>query len=128
MALILVIEDNTQLRRTLVRTLTAAGHDVRDAADGVKGLKLFAESSAALIITDIVMPEKEGIETIRQLRQRAPDLPIIAISGGGRLDYLGFAKELGATATLTKPFGAEQLLTAVTEALAGGARATPPRQ
>jgi len=118
MAQILVIEDNAQVRRTLVRILKAAGHDVREAADGVIGMKLFEEARPALIITDIVMPEQEGIETIRLLRQRAPSLPILAISGGGRLDYLSFAMELGATATLSKPFGSDQLLSTVADLIA----------
>lgn len=127
MVQILIIDDNVQLRRTLVRTLKAAGHDVHEAADGVKGLKLFEELRPDLIITDIVMPEQEGIETIRLLRQRAPNLPIIAISGGGRLDYLGFARELGATATLPKPFGSEELLAAVADVLAHAEQPPPHR-
>ena len=82
-------------------------------------LNASARSARALVVTDIFMPEKEGIETIRLLRQQAPDLPILAISGSGLKDYLHFAMQLGATAALSKPFSAHQLLETVTQLVEG---------
>ncbi|HUB96549.1 MAG TPA: response regulator, partial [Stellaceae bacterium] len=111
------IDDDSKMRRLLVRTLKSAGHSVHQAADGRKGLHLFQENPPALVITDIVMPDKEGIETIQALRRAASDLPILAISGSGEHGYLRFAMELGATATLAKPFGADDLLATVSRLL-----------
>src|ERR1700680_1216734 len=114
MAKILLIDDDPQLRRLLSRVLKGAGHTVREAKDGREGIELFHRTRPALVITDIVMPDTEGIETIRELRREAPALPILAISGGGNLSlYLRLADELGATTTLAKPFGNDELLSAV---------------
>ena len=113
MAEILIIDDDSPMRRLLIRILKSAGHLVREASNGAAGLKCFREEPSVLVITDIFMPEKEGIETIRLLRQQAPDLPILAISGSGLKDYLNFAMQLGATAALSKPFSADQLLATV---------------
>ncbi len=96
------------------------GHEVVNASNGKEGIKLFRENGADLIITDIVMPEKEGLETIMELRKGYPDVKIIAISGGGRVDpesYLTMAEKMGASRTLTKPFEREELLEAVRELL-----------
>jgi CheY-like chemotaxis protein len=113
MAEILIIDDDAQMRRLMTRILKSAGHYVHEATNGATGLKRFREVKPALVVTDIFMPEKEGIETIRLLRQQAPHLPILAISGSGLKDYLHFAMQLGATAALPKPFSAEQLLQTV---------------
>jgi CheY-like chemotaxis protein len=124
MAEILVIDDEPQMRRLIARLLKGAGHAVREAANGNDGIALFHEALPALVITDILMPDMEGIEMIRLLHQEAPNLPILAISGGGRAVYLRAATELGATAALEKPFGAEQLLAIVAhllEPIRGGA-------
>jgi DNA-binding response OmpR family regulator len=118
---ILIIEDNALMRSAMTRVLESAGHHVLDAADGATGMKLFRDARPALVITDIVMPGQEGMETIRLLRQHSPNVPILAISGGGWQDYLGFAKELGADETLRKPFPAEELLAAVAKLLANEA-------
>jgi DNA-binding response OmpR family regulator len=121
MARILVIDDDEQIRTTLRRVLELEGHEVLVAADGKEGVKLFREQGADLIITDIVMPDKEGLETIMELRRDFRDAKIVAISGGGHIDgecYLMMAEQLGAGHTLTKPFEREQLLAAVGEALA----------
>lgn len=118
MAEILAIDDDAGMRNMLVRVLGASGHSVRAAADGDKGLALFREARPELVIIDIVMPKMEGIEAIRRLRQSAPALPILAISGSGQYGYLRFATELGATASLEKPFGSEALLSLVSSLLA----------
>ena len=113
MAAILVIDDDPQMRRMLTRILTGAGHTVREAADGRAGIELFRQARPALVITDIVMPDMEGIELIRELRREAPTLQILAISGGGPPVFLRAATALGATAALEKPFAADQLLSVV---------------
>ena len=85
MALILIIDDDDQIRRVLRKTLERDGYDVADAPNGKEGIRLYRENPADLVITDIIMPEKEGIETIRELRRDFPEVKIIAISGGGRI-------------------------------------------
>src|SRR5579872_2372438 len=103
MAAILLIDDERQMRRLISRILTGAGHAVHEAANGRLGIELFRQVRPALVITDIVMPDMEGIETIRALRADAPSLPILAISGGSHPVYLRAATELGAMAALEKP-------------------------
>ena len=121
MAKILIIDDNDDLRTVVADILVAAGHEVVEAADGVQGIELQRNSPAILVITDILMPEKEGIETIRDLAREFPALRIIAMSGAGRSrssDRLPFiAKELGAHAFLRKPFGSDELLESVRKVL-----------
>lgn len=122
MALILVIDDDDALRATVRKVLERSGHEVRDASDGDRGLTIFREEDVDLVITDIIMPEKEGIETIQELREADPDLPILAISGGGRAhpsEPLTDARLLGADETLAKPFDVDDLRTTV-ERLLGG--------
>ena len=116
MATILVIDDDQAMRRLLVNSLTALKHTVIDAADGREGVALAATHKPALVITDILMPEKEGIETMRELRQYTPSVKIIAISGGGlshNMLFLDLAKTLGADATLAKPFRPADLINTV---------------
>ncbi len=121
MARILIIDDEDELRSMLRQMLEPAGHQVTEAVNGAEGIQLDEQDTHDLIITDIIMPEKEGVETIIALRRADPDLPIIAISGGGRLeatDFLTMAKKLGARRTLSKPFRRDQLLEAVGDCLA----------
>ncbi len=121
LARILVIDDEAQVRAFLRSTLEASGHDVAEAADGDAGLQSFATRPADLVITDIVMPKKEGIKTIRTLREHNPALKIIAISGAGRVgdyDFLDIASKFGAARTLAKPFGDRQLVHTVQDILA----------
>ena len=121
MATILVIDDDTQMRRMMNRVLSQAGHTVHEAANGRLGIDSFRTHHPSVVVTDILMPEQEGIETIRQMREIAPKLPILAISGGGRgvpLDYLRMAQRLGATEVLAKPFEAEELVEVVARCLA----------
>jgi CheY-like chemotaxis protein len=107
MAKLLVIDDDEQVRYFLRRTLEKEGHEVSEAADGVEGLKTFHLGSVALVFCDLIMPNKEGLETIRELRGIDPNVKIIAISGGFHLtgtDFLPLAKALGAVKVLRKPF------------------------
>jgi DNA-binding NtrC family response regulator len=116
MARILVIDDDYQILQTLHQVLALEGHEVMDASNGKEGLERFREHGADLVITDIVMPEKEGLETIMELRKAHPGVQIIAISGGGQIDpdaYLKMATQFGAVRALPKPFGREELLEAV---------------
>lgn len=120
MAKILVIDDEALLTRSLGVILTKAGHTVVTADNGKAGLETFAREKPDLVITDIIMPVMEGIEAIQELRARDPNLPIIAVSGGGRtknLEFLRIAEKLGANAALGKPFSKDQLLEAVGKCL-----------
>ncbi|MFP4379702.1 MAG: response regulator [Candidatus Sumerlaeia bacterium] len=122
MARILIIDDDESVRDVLEYILTESGHEVEQADDGTTGLDRFHDKRYDLIITDILMPEKEGIEMIREIRQLDPDIRIIAISGGGSLhaeEYLNFAVKFGASATLTKPIDRALLLQKIDEILTG---------
>ncbi len=124
MARILAIDDEEHILVLLGMMLGDAGHEVVTARDGLEGLKLAAAQPFDLVITDIVMPVTEGIETIRALRQQNATLPILAISGGarfGRVDMLQIAQKLGASAALPKPFLPQEMIGAVS-ALLGAAR------
>jgi CheY-like chemotaxis protein len=126
MATILVIDDDAGMRRTLVRML-GGEHKTFEAKDGLDGLAQFAAHAPDLVITDIVMPKKEGIETILELRRQSPKVLILAISGGGEIrkaDYLDMAEKLGADATLSKPVMAAELREAVNRLLSGTWAAT----
>jgi CheY-like chemotaxis protein len=123
MAHILVIDDDPVLRRVVTLALEAAGHSVLRCENGRKAVAFLEHDHADLLVTDIVMPEMDGVETVRAVRQLDPDLPILAISGGGSFDpkdYLGIAKAFGATAVLPKPFRPAELLDLVTQLLAQG--------
>jgi CheY-like chemotaxis protein len=116
MARILVIDDDEDARAVLRRMLEAAGHSVLLASNGAEGLKLQRISKSDVVITDIFMPEKEGLETIRELKDLDPEIAIIAISGGGKslsaTGSLQTAHTLGAE-VLVKPFGSANLLAAI---------------
>ena len=117
---ILIIDDDEQMRNLLCRAMEYAGFEVEAAADGRKGLRLFEENAYDLVITDLIMPEQEGMETITFLRKKYPDVKIIAISGGGRIGpetYLPAALELGANAAFAKPFPIDDIINAVRELL-----------
>ena len=122
MSRILIIDDEQPVRSVFRRALERAGHEVSEAGDGQAGLKQIAQSSFDLVVTDIVMPEIEGIEFILQLHREQPDLKVIAMSGGGRVApkaYLDMARAAGAVSVLAKPFTIEALLAAVDAALKG---------
>ncbi|MFO7653511.1 MAG: response regulator [Candidatus Krumholzibacteriia bacterium] len=121
MPTILIIEDDDDVRAVLEAVLARAGYRVRSARDGKEGVVAAAGEPVDLVITDIIMPEKDGIETITDLRREHPDLKVIAISGGGRFSpggYLHSARLLGADLTLSKPFGNDEILRAVERLLA----------
>lgn len=107
-----MIDDDASVRYAIRRVIEEAGFTVELAANGKEGLELLERISPVLVITDLIMPEREGLETIMELRKRKPDLPIVAISGGGRpaQDYLQFARRLGANEILAKPFEPEELI------------------
>jgi DNA-binding response OmpR family regulator len=121
MAKILVIDDDALVRNTILRILKASGFEVILAEDGVKGMAAFRKEMPDLIITDIIMPEQEGIQTIVQMRRERPDTKIIAISGGGRIgnaDFLSMARSLGANDIVSKPFTPQKLVSSVRTCLA----------
>lgn len=123
MSRILVIDDDTQLRMMLKKTLENAGHVVIDAPDGEVGSKLFREAPADLVITDIIMVDGGGLEMIMSLCRDFPNVKIIAISGGGKVvkvDFLAMAESVGAQFTLEKPFRPQELLEAVQKVLGNG--------
>lgn len=118
--LILVIDDEPDLRKLMRMVLERAGYDVALAENGRAAMKLYDERRPVLTITDILMPEKDGIETMREIRRIDADARIIAISGGGRSRYVGFlkaAQQFGAAETLQKPFRPQDLLAAVRRVL-----------
>ena len=126
MPLVLVIDDEPTIRQILREMLEESGHAVIEAADGKVGLWLFREMRPDLTIVDLFMPEKEGIETIQDMRAARPDAKIIAISGGGRFGTTGLldgVTDLGATTALAKPFRRDELLAAVSAAMGRA----PPR-
>ena len=118
MARILIIDDDANLRTILGHVLKEAGHEVNVAADGPEGIKQHRAAPADLIITDLFMPEQEGLETIRQLHREFPELAIIAMSGVDPTNtMLTIALKLGAAKVLQKPFDVEKLLKTVDEVL-----------
>ncbi len=130
MQTILVVDDDPQIRKLLRLVLEKAGFGVVEAADGRCGLKILSQQPLDLVITDIIMPEVEGIETIMAIRKRDPSLPIIAISGGGKLNpktYLDVAKSMGVVETMTKPIDTGRLA-AVVKALLSTKAAHPPTE
>jgi DNA-binding response OmpR family regulator len=120
---ILVIDDDDQVRRMATKVLSADGHEVIAAADGLQGVARCRADKPALVITDIIMPEQEGIETILTIRREWPEIKIIAISGGGTLgeiEVLRMARILGADDVLPKPFRVQDLRQRVRALESGG--------
>ena len=123
MARILVIDDDEIMNQLIIQWLTTAGYFAEGALDGAAGLKLWEAKPYDLIVTDIVMPEKEGLETIRIIRKTNKSIPVIAISGGGRnhpAGYLESARIFGADYTFEKPFEQDAFLAAVRDCLDRG--------
>jgi DNA-binding NtrC family response regulator len=119
---ILVVDDDPSIRRTLELLLSRAGYQVTQARDGTEAVRLWREHGGDLVITDLHMPEKDGIQTIIELLSHSPTARIIAMSGGGqtkRLDLLGNASLLGAVLTIEKPFTITEMMTLVGRALQG---------
>lgn len=115
---ILIIDDEPHILLMLKKMLERNGYEIDLAANGNEGLKLFNKNPSSLVITDIIMPEKEGLETIREMRRLQPDLKIIAMSGGGKVsadNYLEIAKIFGASKVIEKPFTQKEMVSAVNE-------------
>jgi DNA-binding response OmpR family regulator len=117
MGRILVIDDDDAMRGSIRKILERDGHEVFEAADGRRGLQMFRAMGADVVVTDLIMPEKEGIETIIDLREQSQDVRILAVSGGDRM-FAGVARledaeTLGADMSLAKPFTVDQLRQAV---------------
>ena len=115
---ILVVDDDEMIRDLFGRVLANARYEVRVASNGKQAMVIAGQQHPDLVITDLVMPEQEGIETIRELRRTYPDTKIIAISGAFNGNLLGAAKFLGAQAALVKPVSPKELLSAVQQVLA----------
>src|SRR5687767_10081306 len=116
MATILLVDDDEQLRPMLKMVLERAGHVVNEAGNGKEALMSYSRQQTELVVTDLVMPDKEGLETIIELRRAHPGLKIIAMSGGGRTgasNYLELAVKFGANHILNKPFSNQELLDGV---------------
>ena len=120
MGRVLVIDDEPQIRSMLRMMLERAGHEVEEAPDGIEGIRIYRNNPADLIISDLIMPNKDGIGMIIELKKEFPDVKIIAMSGGGLNKpegYLEGAKKLGAQRTLTKPINRDELLRTVSDTL-----------
>lgn len=118
MGKILVVDDDEAMRRTIFRLLRRAGHEVVMAEDGREGVSLFRAAPADLVITDLYMPDKDGLETLCELHREFPDVAVIAICGNRNWELmLKAAKGLGAVRTLEKPFDPEMLVGMVAEEL-----------
>ena len=113
---VLVIDDDEQMRILLRQVMEWNGYAVSDAENGRKGMQKMREQPADLVITDLIMPEQEGLETISTLRKEFPMVKIVAISGGGRIGpeaYLPAARELGANLVFSKPFDVKEFVAAI---------------
>jgi CheY-like chemotaxis protein len=120
MVRILVVDDDSEIREMIKKILLRSGYEVMLAGNGQEALDLQKAIPADLIITDLIMPEKEGLETIIEIRRDYPSVKIIAMSGGGKIgpdNYLKTAKVLGAHKTLSKPFELRELLKEVKDLL-----------
>lgn len=119
MARILVIEDDEPVRGTLKAMLQSGGHVVTLAVDGEDGIQAFKQASFDLVLCDIFMPQKEGLETIGEIRRLSASVPIISMTGSsaGDPDFLRMAREFGATHTIAKPFRMADLLSLVRQSL-----------
>lgn len=119
--IILVVDDDGEVRSMIKDVIEGEGHCVLQAADGNEALTVFHQNEVDLIVLDILMPEKDGLEVIRELRGRKDEVKILAISGGGREEgqtYIQIARGLGACDSLVKPFGHEVLMEKIEKLLA----------
>ena len=124
----MIIDDDHHILLMIKKMLERAGFLVELASNGNEGLEFFKNMPVDLVITDIIMPEKEGLETIREMKRLCPDLKIIAMSGGGKIsadNYLNTAKIFGASRVLAKPFLQKQMVAAVQDLLGEPSDGTP---
>lgn len=120
---ILIIDDEPHILLMLKKMLERAGYEIELASNGNEGLDRFTRMPSDLVITDIIMPDKEGLETIREMKRMRPELKIIAMSGGGKIsadNYLGTAKIFGASRIIEKPFTQQHMVATVNELLEEG--------
>ncbi len=120
---ILIIDDEPHILLMLKKMLERAGYEIDMASNGNEGLDIFRKAPTDMVITDIIMPEKEGLETIREMRRIRPELKIIAMSGGGKVsaeNYLEIAKIFGASRVISKPFTQNEMIAAVTDLMGVG--------
>jgi DNA-binding response OmpR family regulator len=118
---ILLVDDDDSFRKMLRLSLIRMGHDVAEARDGKEAVRLINEGPPDIMITDLVMPEKEGLETIDEVRRQYPGMKIIAMSGGGRVnasDYLKIARAMGADQVLAKPFSIDEITATLASVMA----------
>ena len=121
MARILVIDDDDEIRRLIVRVMESAAHEVLEARDGAEGLKCITNQDVDVVITDIFMPGRDGLEILREIRKNHPHMHVIAMSGGGEfgdMDVMRIARSFGAFRVLAKPFRINEMLQTVDAALA----------
>jgi DNA-binding NtrC family response regulator len=117
---IMIVDDDASIRQTLQKLLSREGYEVIQAADGSEAVRLWRQRGGDLVITDLHMPQKDGIETIVELLSHSPGIRIIAMSGGGqtkRLDLLGNVALLGTILTIEKPFTIHEMMNTVSRAL-----------
>ncbi len=128
MATVLIIDDNDAFRTAAALALRKAGYTVHEAGDGTQGLAKIAETPVDVVVTDIVMPNTDGVQAITAIRQRFPDMPILAISGGDphSAGYLKIAQMIGATRVLQKPFVPAVFMRTVAALVATRARPSSP--
>jgi len=123
---ILLVDDDDMSRGAIHKMLERAGYAVESTSDGDEVIRMYGQQAADLVITDLIMPDKDGLEIIQDLRKLNPTVRILAISGGGRVDaneYLAVARKFGAVEVLSKPFTKDELRRAVDAAL--GAKEQP---
>lgn len=119
---VLLIDDEPMVRKIVRKMLERASHEVVDVENGRAGLDQLERAPFDLIVTDIIMPDVEGIEVLMTVRERHPSIAVVAMSGGGRMgnvDFLEVARKLGAAATLEKPFTQDALLKAIDQSYGG---------
>ena len=118
---ILIVDDETGVRKLMRAILENEGYSVLEAAGGNEAILQYGKYNPDLVVTDLLMPDKDGIETLFELRQMNCDAKVIALSGGGRIcseSYLNYAMKLGATAAIEKPFTSEEFMTVINQTLA----------
>lgn len=129
MSRVLIVEDHAPMRAVMAAVLESMGHEVFQAGDGVEALRVQKDAQAELMLTDLFMPEMEGLETIRRMRASYPAMRIMAVSGGSSrgdaTDYLEMAQKFGASAALKKPFTIREMTDAVTAMGFGAASPSP---
>jgi DNA-binding NtrC family response regulator len=118
MARILIVDDQASIRQLLARAFSLRGHEAIEAANGAEAIALYRAAPTDVVIMDLVMPEKDGVETIGELKREFPNVRVVAVSGGGMInaqDHLDWAQLIGALRTFQKPFRIPDMVAAVEE-------------